>query len=151
MKHKSLGSLLAFGALVVLNGMPAFGMIPGGIKAKIPFEFRVGSATLPAGEYMIKRASSNNPDLLELRNQNGSPAVFMMAEPIYPKSDVSTKPELVFKRIGNQEYLSQIWDSESDAGDQVPEPSSVVEATPHSASHTGHPPAGKTGPSAHKS
>ncbi len=131
MKHKTVVTLFAFSSLVALSGVSAFGMAPDGIRAKVPFEFRVGSVTLPAGEYLITSESANDPELLELRNENGSPSVLIMAQPLYPNSGVSVKPELVFKRVGNLEYLTQIWDSAGEAGERVLEPALVNKSGHH--------------------
>ncbi len=140
MKRTLFNSLLAAGTLLVLSGLPAFGMVTGEIKAKVPFDFRVGKTTLPAGEYVIVSAGADDPNLLEIRNENGAPAVLVMTEPVYPKNLSGAKPELVFEHIGNLHYLAQIWQSEDDAGNQITIPgvAPTSQTQSSSGSHAGH-------------
>lgn len=135
MKRTVLSSFLTVGTLVLLGGFPAFGMVAGEIRAKIPFEFRVGSATLPSGEYVIV-ADAENPDVLEFRNENGSPAILVITQPITRKSGWADQSELQFTRVGTQEYLSRVWESDTDTGNEVSEPAAQPNASTHSGTNT---------------
>lgn len=70
--------------------------------ANIPFNFRVGSALMPAGEYDIQ---STDPHLLWLRNRNGHDTAVAVAM----TSAGTTAPpvKLVFNRYGDQYFLSE--------------------------------------------
>jgi len=71
-------------------------------RANIPFDFRVGSALLPAGAYEIE---STDPRVVWIRNQNGHGSVVALAM----TTSGETKPaaRLVFNRYGEQYFLSE--------------------------------------------
>ncbi len=122
MKSRMSALALALGSLVSLCSMPAFGMVAGEVKVKVPFEFRVGSVQLPAGRYLIVSADDYFPNLLEIRNEKGSPSVLVITDPLSPTHAGSDKTELVFTKVGKQEYLSQIWENDMHDGNQIEEP-----------------------------
>ncbi len=132
MKRTVLGSLVAIGTLVFFAGLPAFGIDANGITAKIPFEFKVGKTTLPAGDYLIVREEEGHPNLLEIRSESGSPAVLVHTQPVTRKKEWAARTELQFIKVGKKEYLSQIWESDTDTGNQVWEPVARPNATTHS-------------------
>ena len=126
MKRKTLSTLAAVGALVVLSGIPAFATIPGEMHTKVPFEFRVEGKTLPAGDYVITNPA-NNVNVLEIRNQNGAPAVLAFTEPVSAPDGGIANAHLVFDRVGRIEYLVQVWSGAETQGDRIigaPTPSS---------------------------
>ena len=71
-----------------------------GMKAKILFDFTVGNATLPAGEYTI-----NSPSqwVVRLRNaDNASSAAVIGTQSNHDSGSVS---ELVFRKYGDRYFL----------------------------------------------
>jgi hypothetical protein len=83
------------------------------VKADVPFAFNVGAAQLPAGTYEIKVASQN-----EIIIEDGSRAVALSnARREGPRS---TECKLVFHRIGNQYFLSEVWKGWGEGGLIVP-------------------------------
>lgn len=133
MKFRMPALVLALGSLVSLCSMPAFGMVSGEVKVKVPFEFRVGSAHLPAGRYLIISPDVYNPNLLEIRNEKGSPTVLVMTDQLSPTGTGSDKTELVFTKVGKQEFLSQIWENDTYDGNQIEEP--IFKSSETAASH----------------
>lgn len=121
MRNKLLVSLLALGSLCVLTGMPAFGMDTNGLQVNVPFSFRVEKTVLPAGSYRITPMDISTPNLLVIRNEDGGPAVVVLTEPLSTKSNAPEKSELVFTRVGNLDYLTQIWEGDTDEGNGIPE------------------------------
>lgn len=71
----TLGVFLLLGVAAVYAQYP----FPYTLKAKIPFEFHVGTAVLPAGQYLIKHSDSAN---LQIRNRDTANAVYALALPV---------------------------------------------------------------------
>lgn len=79
------------------------------IVADVPFGFIVRDTTLPAGKYTIKRLDSINPSAMEIRSADGTGRlVFIAGSALAVKLPDQT--ELVFDRIGDQYFLSKIFE-----------------------------------------
>ncbi len=87
------------------------------LRANIPFDFIVGSQTLPAGEYSIVKLSSLGNEYM-MRNDNGSKAILFDAVTVEPKNTSDENAKLVFERYGDSSFLSDIW--LGDSGLQLP-------------------------------
>jgi len=75
------------------------------LVANIPFEFNVGKAVLPSGEYGIKLV---NPTTLMIESKKGHQAAFTTTIGVSsPKREDIGK--LVFNRYGTQYFLSKVW------------------------------------------
>lgn len=83
------------------------------LKARIPFDFIVGSETFRAGDHTVERPT---PGVLLIRNSSNRTA---MVFSIRVQAPWHNYPKLVFKRYGNQHFLSQVWDGVSD-GRELP-------------------------------
>lgn len=86
------------------------------VEANIPYTFVVGSTTLPAGKYIVRMPDSSEPNVLEIRAANGHTAV------AFETSDTNQTPnkgELVFNKIGDNYFLSQVWITGSASGNQL--------------------------------
>lgn len=119
---RNLGKLfLALCLLTVGGGMVANAQIDTGvtIRGDVPFTFMVGDTTLPAGKYEI-RALDDMPGVLELRSVNGLTAVVFDAENVVAKlNQIPTKTELVFDKVGDKYFLSQVWVAGGDTGSEL--------------------------------
>ena len=74
-------------------------------KAKIPFGFHLNDTALPAGDYVVKDTGISG--VLQIRDeQTGKSIVVMTKSRTTGKNDA---PRLVFHRIGDQYFLSQVW------------------------------------------
>jgi hypothetical protein len=93
--------------------------ITGEIRVNVPFTFHVGNTQLPAGEYTIRRAAVDNPDVLEMRSTDGKMAVLISGLPAQ-SATTPAKTELVFKKYGNVAILSQIFQAGSQSGIELP-------------------------------
>ncbi|HEY1265416.1 MAG TPA: hypothetical protein VGF06_17930 [Terriglobales bacterium] len=89
------------------------------ITAKVPFDFTVAGKTLPAGEYLISRVSTNDKVLaISCPDER----VTMLAMPNNKEAlNPAATTELVFNHRGNRYFLSQIWVSGSNAGREFPQ------------------------------
>lgn len=89
------------------------------VKANIPHSFVVNNTTLPPGSYTIKVADDySNLNVLEIRSADGKMNVLVDTEPVnLPR--VMSRSELVFERIGDTYFLSQIFLRGDESGNQV--------------------------------
>ncbi len=88
------------------------------VTAKVPFNFAVQNATLPAGNYSIASISSSGSKTLLVRNSDSGKSLLVLpnsAEML--KASANTK--LVFHRYGSQYFLSQIWVEGERTGRQI--------------------------------
>ena len=75
------------------------------VKATVPFNFTVNDTWLPAGTYMIG-SNVNTPNLVSIRDQAKGINIVTMGPADSPDSEKVGK--LVFRRYGNQYFLSEI-------------------------------------------
>lgn len=81
----------------------------GSVSVTIPFEFSVGTRTLPAGDYNVRRTLQGGSVVLRIQDNNSSLRVFLPNARPVGGSDIQAESKLVFSRYGNQYFLSQIW------------------------------------------
>jgi hypothetical protein len=86
------------------------------IEANIPHAFVVEKTTLPAGKYTIRAADEfGDPSIMEIRSANGHTAVFFETEGVQPRQ-APNKTELVFDKVGDTYFLSEVLVSGDDTG-----------------------------------
>ena len=121
MKIQFMKMLLILGLLMGVGDVTARAqaLSEGAIEADVPHAFTVKDTTLPPGKYTVKRLDDNEPQVLEIRSANGRTAVIFEAENAQA-NQIPRNPELVFDKVGDQYFLSQIWSSDSDIGYQLP-------------------------------
>ncbi|MGE0129828.1 MAG: hypothetical protein AB7U82_17240 [Blastocatellales bacterium] len=122
MKKQALKVFVISGFFALLMSAPAYAQSDERVIADIPFAFVVGDETLPAGEYVIKQGITNSPDVLLIRGEDNSNAVFVMAQETQA-TRTPDKTELVFNEIGNTYFLSKIWVAGDDMGRELPKTS----------------------------
>ncbi len=122
MRKVLLGSFLAIGVVMLLGRRLSYAVVPHEMHVTIPFSFHVGKRLMPAGSYLITTPELADVNMLEIRNQNGSPSVFVMTQPLTARYDWPRKSDLIFERINGVEYLAQIWASPRERGNAVPLP-----------------------------
>jgi hypothetical protein len=89
------------------------------MKARIPFDFVVGTKTLPAGDYTILK-NANSADLI--RSDDGRNAVFFVTVSLVPKTEDANKTAVVFDKIGNVYFMRTILVGSWTDGLQLPQP-----------------------------
>jgi len=129
MKKVLLSVSLAIGAVMLLGGTSSFAVVPQELHMTLPFPFHVEGRLLPAGSHVITSPGNGNLNLLEIRDQNGSPGVFVMTVPLHARTDWPRRPDLVFKKVNGMEYLAQIWAIPGDEGNAVPLPGDQIMST----------------------
>jgi hypothetical protein len=74
------------------------------LRAKVPFDFRMGEKLMPAGQYLIHHSAG----LLTVREQGGSTAAMFLTLPEY-RPHTPTTGTLEFNRYGEDYFLAKIW------------------------------------------
>jgi hypothetical protein len=109
--------LLVVGGVVIANAQ--MDSVPQ-IEANITFPFTVGDTRLPAGQYRIRITDDNSPDVLELSSVDARTSVIFHTEDAETRGNkIANDSELVFDKVGDQYFLSQIWVAGSATGNQL--------------------------------
>ncbi len=111
MKKQAYRIFTTLGLLLTLAGTSAYAQMDGQtLRAEIPFDFVIGSKTLPAGEYNVSnRASTATTDMIKIISADSNQAgAFTMTLPVGAKGHESAG-QLVFHRYGDEYFLAQIW------------------------------------------
>jgi hypothetical protein len=139
---KHLGKLapvLAGFAMAALSATWMSAQITNQIHAHVAHSFMVGDKTLPPGDYTFRVEGASDEGLMVVQNQRGdNVAQFAVRQSIdnhRPKHS-----ELVFKRYGNSEFLSKVYEGGSKNGVAVSETSKeearMVSQGQHAMEHT---------------
>jgi hypothetical protein len=102
---KSVRSVLFAFAILFLAASAQAQQTP--VKANIPFDFVVGDKTYAAGEYVLKSASIDNP-LVRITTANGDQSGVSNTIPT-TVLEPARGTKLVFHRVGDTYFLSQLW------------------------------------------
>jgi len=76
------------------------------LTARIPFEFKAGDKTLPAGEYVVRQVNSGSR-ILHLRSKDGQANAMVQVIPVTGGAQKNAK--LIFHRYGNRYFFAQAW------------------------------------------
>jgi hypothetical protein len=85
------------------------------LRFNVPFDYKVGNATMKAGDYSVQRAGDTENALL-IRG-NGSSA-FTLSGSVSGKA--AGEDKLVFNKYGDQYFLAQVWMQGEETGAQLP-------------------------------
>lgn len=88
------------------------------IEANVPFAFTVNDTTLPAGKYSVKVVDGDTLNVMEIRSAAGRTAVLFDTETAQADG-APRKSELVFNKIGDNYFLSQVFLGGDDTGNQL--------------------------------
>jgi hypothetical protein len=81
------------------------------IQAHVPFAFKVGTAQMPAGTYSMKKESDTN--IVSIRNLKTNVIVLAIGT---GQSPYKTADKLVFRHLGSQYFLTEIWGTKGTQG-----------------------------------
>lgn len=90
-----------------LASRPSFAIGDELVKAHIPFSFHIANTTLPAGDYVIRATEDTDPNLLEIRKDDGGAEMFFLTLSANGSTKVD-EPRLVFDQRGEEKFLRQI-------------------------------------------
>jgi hypothetical protein len=107
MMKKKLYSTFAMLSVALLMAVVSVSAQSGGrLEVSIPFEFQIGSQTLPAGEYSVKRLTQNS---VLVRSRDGKLSAIAQTSGTITADENRKQEKLVFNQYGNQYFLSQVW------------------------------------------
>lgn len=96
------------------------------IQAHVGHSFVIGDKTLPPGDYTFRMMTGSDLSLMTATDQNGTPvAQFLVRQSIDDHRPHHS--ELVFRRYGNTEFLSKIYEAGSKSGVALTETSKQEE------------------------
>jgi len=102
--------------LALFAAVSAFGQQ--GMTFDVPFEFRVGTTVMPAGEYKVTQ--SPNTGLADIACEACKADVRVMTH-AGGRNSAANQSRLVFNRYGDRYFLSSVWQSGLDTGRVLPE------------------------------
>ena len=88
------------------------------MRIVIPFEFIIKGETLPPGVYIVKRVSSEKPEMLLLSSTDGGAPVYILTTNVRVNTRQSGS-KLVFQQYGDRYFLSQVWEAGDNEGRQL--------------------------------
>jgi|MudIll2142460700_1097286.scaffolds.fasta_scaffold199845_1 hypothetical protein len=100
--------LLASASVLLLTTVAAHAQITHGVHASVPFAFNAGDTKLPPGNYTIRVLDIEDPHVLTIADKSGKVEVLFTTEAARV-DQAPGKTELVFDKVGDREFLSQIW------------------------------------------
>lgn len=114
MKRNLIAVLTLVAMSLLLNATGAYAQSY--VKANVPFDFKLGSAQLPAGSYEIKVDVASSGAIM-IRNGETSAAAVSTARRESPRK---TNAKLVFHKVGTQYFLAEVWTGSDAEGLIVP-------------------------------
>ncbi len=78
------------------------------VRANIPFDFVVGTKTLPQGTYTVK-LDNKLPNEIVINGQDNNEGALALSITALEKDIQDSSPKLVFNRYGDQYFLTQVW------------------------------------------
>jgi hypothetical protein len=122
MKKKIVNGLIKGGLLIamvaVMAGQPAKAQsLVYGLRANIPFDFKVGDKTFPAGRYSVNRVQQDDA-VIKVSSLEGKANTFRGTIPVTVEKTRS-KGTLVFHRYGDQYFLAQVWPAGASIGREL--------------------------------
>jgi hypothetical protein len=94
------------------------------LRANIPFEFRIGNAVLPAGEYEVHHSADG---ILRIRDEGGNHSGVMALTMSTSRPGSRDLGGLEFSRYDDTYFLSKVWSPYSNAGRYLPKTSGEKE------------------------
>jgi hypothetical protein len=103
-------------SLTLLAVPAAFAQNSTALRADIPFEFRVGTKTLPAGQYYVRAEAPRGYVTIHCFSCKVGMAIMTFAA----SRNTSREGKLVFSRYGNSHFLSSVWAPGDAQGRELP-------------------------------
>ena len=116
---KKMYVMLSISALVAALAVPLMAQSIR-LTANIPFEFMVGTKTLPAGEYQVR--SDSTPYLLLIQGQDHGAGALTLTNRSEMKMsrDSAAQATLIFNHYGNHYFLAEVRDGYNATGFVLP-------------------------------
>src|SRR5438270_10856681 len=105
-KQLCVGALALSFVVSMLAGATASAKSVDGMRAQIPFDFNVGGAQLPAGEYTLGSLTSDD-STIRISNGRNVASILTISKEGNPNSEPRSR--LVFHKYGDQYFLVAVW------------------------------------------
>jgi hypothetical protein len=92
--------------LAALATAPAFAQTNVAVRANVPFDFHVGKAVLPAGEYDFM--DGINRETMRIRSTDGKHSAIVITYSQDAPAPRPTEPSIAFRHIGSETYLASV-------------------------------------------
>ena len=116
MRIQTLKRLVMLSVLGALTAISANAQFDYQFRVTIPFNFSVGSKTLPAGKYKVGRIWQSGA--VVLHETFGKNRVVALAQNV-EKLDIQKQSKVVFRRYGDQYFLAEVWNSSWGSGREL--------------------------------
>jgi hypothetical protein len=120
--RKQILSVVVTLSVIATLSIAVFAGLTRSLKVNVPFDFTVNGKTLPAGQYTIEQGTVTNA--LVIRNWETKQAAGVIVRKLEVSAD--SKPQLIFRRYGNQYFLAQVIGEAS--GSELPKSNAEREA-----------------------
>lgn len=105
-------------AVMLTTATAAHAQASRSVVVSIPFEFTVGQKTLPAGDYIVKRATRNSDASLLVQSTDGRRSAMVTTHSVETRA-TQRKAKLDFHKYGDQFFLARVWTPGVNAGRQI--------------------------------
>jgi len=119
MKRQALCLISVLSLLLVVGSASAQNMR---VRANVPFNFTVGSKSLPAATYDIQGLGSSGANTLLVTARDGSACIIVRSNAAEGVKGAD-RTKLVFSRYRDQYFLSEIWVEGATRGHHLPKTS----------------------------
>ena len=139
-KYLTALAVVSAGLFVVTAGAPCLNaQITNPIQAHIDHSFVIGDKVLPPGDYTFRLEGNSNLGVMDVQNRSGdNVAQFTVRQSVDTRRPRHS--ELVFRRYGNTEFLSKIYEGGTRHGVAVTENSKeetqLMQSGQHAMEHT---------------
>lgn len=110
---------VALGSVVLMGTGRAYAQSAESVRAQIPFDFKVGNTTLPAGEYRLKYDPAESQGVLTVRSADGRHEAFVLTEAVAARKGTPVANRLEFEREGASYVLSEVFSDGSNVGLEI--------------------------------
>jgi len=121
MKTRTLKTVIMLNLLLIIAAVSVAAQSPRGKTIQIPFTFTVGDKILPAGNYTVEPYSKDNNNVWLIQRRYTNTTALVTTNPVRA-NETQEKSTLVFQKIGDQYFLSQIWTGGGNSGRQLRTP-----------------------------
>jgi hypothetical protein len=114
-------AVMALGGLILLGGGAASASAADllAVRARVPFTFKAGGATLPPGEYFFRFDGVEQPGILRVHSRDGRGGAFVLMQKAEVSEGSGDQPQLRFEKDENDYVLSQVLDPGINYGIEV--------------------------------
>jgi len=118
MKKVFLIALMSF--VLPISGLTtARAQVTDTVVADVPFGFVIRDVTLPAGEYTIRRVNPSVPGVMVISSKEGDRNVLFVVNSAQMNKE-PRETELIFDRVDDQYFLSEIFEGWDPLGVELP-------------------------------